>query len=66
MRQTRHPAAVHQGSGQNEMAIGEFDGAAALSGEQGVLLATPIYWMYEMALAALSPARAMADATRLY
>jgi len=48
------------------MAIGEFDGAATLSGEQGVLLATPMYWMYEMALASLSPARAVADATRLY
>jgi poly(3-hydroxybutyrate) depolymerase len=48
------------------MAIGEFDGAVTLSGEQGVLLATPMYWMYEMALASLSPARAMADATRLY
>jgi poly(3-hydroxybutyrate) depolymerase len=48
------------------MAIGEFDGAATLSGESGVLLATPMYWMYEMGLAALSPARAVADATRLY
>ena len=48
------------------MAIGEFDGAARLSGESGVLLATPMYWMYEMGLAALSPARAFADATRLY
>ena len=48
------------------MAIGEFDGAATLSGESGLLLATPMYWMYEMGLAALTPARAVADATRLY
>jgi poly(3-hydroxybutyrate) depolymerase len=66
MAERRHPAALQQGLGQKEMAIGEFDGAATLSGEEGVLLATPMYWMYEMALAALSPARAMADATRLY
>jgi poly(3-hydroxybutyrate) depolymerase len=48
------------------MAIGEFDGAATLSGESGLLLATPMYWLYEMGLAALDPARALADATRLY
>jgi poly(3-hydroxybutyrate) depolymerase len=66
MTEKRHPAAPQQGSGQKEMAIGEFDGAATLSGEQGVLLATPMYWVYEMALASLSPARAIADVTRLY
>jgi poly(3-hydroxybutyrate) depolymerase len=65
MTEKRH-AAVQQGSGQKEMAIGEFDGAARLSGEDGLLLATPMYWMYEMGLAALTPARAVADATRLY
>jgi len=48
------------------MAIGEFDGAARLSGEGGLLLSTPMYWLYEMGHAALSPARAFADATRLY
>ena len=66
MTEKRHPVAVQQGSGQTEMAIGEFDGAATLSGESGLLLATPMYWMYEMGLAALTPARAVADATRLY
>jgi poly(3-hydroxybutyrate) depolymerase len=66
MTEKRHAAAVQQGSGQKEMAIGEFDGAARLSGEGGLLLATPMYWMYEMGLAALTPARAVADATRLY
>ncbi|MGN6573936.1 MAG: polyhydroxyalkanoate depolymerase [Pseudolabrys sp.] len=48
------------------MAIGEFDGAARFSGEGGLLLSTPMYWLYEMGHAALSPARAFADATRLY
>ena len=48
------------------MAIGEFDGAARLSDEGGLLMTTPMYWLYEMGHAALSPARAFADATRLY
>ena len=48
------------------MAIGEFDGAATLPGESGLLLATPMYWLYEMGHAALNPARALADATRLF
>jgi poly(3-hydroxybutyrate) depolymerase len=48
------------------MAIGEFDGAATLPGESGTLLTTPMYWFYEMGHAALAPARAFADATRLY
>ena len=48
------------------MAIGEFGGAAALSGGSGALLSTPMYWFYEMGHAALNPARAFADATRLF
>jgi len=48
------------------MAIGEFDGAATLPGESGTLLATPMYWFYEMGHAALNPSRAFADATRLF
>jgi poly(3-hydroxybutyrate) depolymerase len=48
------------------MPIGEFDGAATLPGDSGVLLSTPLYWMYEMGHAALDPARAFADATRLF
>ena len=48
------------------MAIGEFDGAATLPGESGLLLATPMYWLYELGHAALNPARALADATRLF
>ena len=53
-----------KGWGCNGMAIGEFDGAATLSGENGPLGATPMYWLYEMGHAALNPARAMADATK--
>lgn len=52
--------------GKKPLAIGEFDGAASLEGGEGLLFATPLYWMYEMGHAALNPARALADATRLY
>jgi poly(3-hydroxybutyrate) depolymerase len=45
------------------MAIGEFGGAPAVPA--GVLSSTPLYWLYEMGHAALNPARAAADATRL-
>jgi poly(3-hydroxybutyrate) depolymerase len=45
------------------MAIGEFGGAPAVPG--GLLLSTPLYWLYETSQAALNPARAVADATRL-
>ncbi|MGH6788946.1 MAG: polyhydroxyalkanoate depolymerase [Pseudolabrys sp.] len=48
------------------MAIGEFDGAAKLSGDNGLLLSTPLYWFYELGNAALNPARAFADATKLF
>jgi poly(3-hydroxybutyrate) depolymerase len=48
------------------MAIGEFGGAATLSGESSALSATPMYWFYELGHAALNPARAVADATRLF
>jgi poly(3-hydroxybutyrate) depolymerase len=48
------------------MPIGEFDAAAALPGDTSVLLSSPIYWLYEMGLAALNPSRAVADATRLF
>ena len=48
------------------MAIGEFGGAASLSDGSGALLSTPMYWFYEMGHAALNPARAFADATRLF
>ena len=45
------------------MAIGEFGGAPAVPA--GLLSSTPLYWLYEMGHAALNPARAVADATRL-
>src|SRR5271170_7999157 len=48
------------------MAIGEFGGAPAVPGGNGVLLSAPLYWFYEMNHAALSPSRALADATRLF
>ncbi|MDR3422345.1 MAG: polyhydroxyalkanoate depolymerase [Xanthobacteraceae bacterium] len=48
------------------MAIGEFGGAPAVPGGTGVLATTPVYWLYEMSHAALNPARAWADATRLF
>jgi poly(3-hydroxybutyrate) depolymerase len=49
------------------MAIGEFGGAPAAPDQSGALLtAAPLYWFYEMSHAALNPARAWADATRLF
>ena len=52
------------------MAIGEFGDAPAVPGDSAVapatlLSAAPLYWFYEMSHAALNPARAWADATRL-
>jgi poly(3-hydroxybutyrate) depolymerase len=47
------------------MAIGEFGGAPPTPGD-GILLSTPLYWLYEMSHAALNPSRAWADATRLF
>jgi len=48
------------------MAIGEFGGAPASPSEGGLVLASPMYWLWELSHAALNPARAVADATRLY
>ena len=54
------------------MAIGEFGGAPASIGEFGAApaaggpaLSNGLYWMYEAGHAALQPARALADVTRL-
>jgi poly(3-hydroxybutyrate) depolymerase len=66
MTEKRHSAAVQQGPGTKSMPIGEFDGAATLPGDSAALLSTPMYWLYEMGHAALDPARAMADATKLF
>jgi len=68
MTEKRHPAAAQQsaGPGIKPMPIGEFDGAATLPAGNGLLLSTPMYWLYEMGQAALDPSRAIADATRLF
>ncbi len=47
------------------MAIGEFGGAPATAVDNGILLSTPLYWLFEMGHAALNPVRAWADGTRL-
>lgn len=47
------------------MAIGVFGEAPRLP-EGGPAFSTGLYWLYEMGHAALNPARAMADITRLY
>jgi poly(3-hydroxybutyrate) depolymerase len=47
------------------MPIGEFGRPPALPSETSPALTTPMYWMYEMAYASLSPARAMTDATKM-
>ena len=48
------------------MAIGEFGGAPAATGDNGPMYAAPAYWFYEMSQAALNPSRAFADAVRLF
>lgn len=37
-----------------------------LAGDSSIALSAPMYWMYEMGQAALSPSRAFADAARLF
>lgn len=48
------------------MAIGEFGGVVRQPAVTGTNFSAPLYWMYEMAHAALNPSRAMADASRLF
>ncbi|MFL6799456.1 MAG: polyhydroxyalkanoate depolymerase [Xanthobacteraceae bacterium] len=48
------------------MAIGEFGGAPAVLGVAGPMYAAPAYWLYEMSQSLLNPARAYADAARLF
>src|SRR4051794_18059905 len=48
------------------MAIGVFGGAPAAEAGHGPMYAAPAYWLYEMSQAALNPARAFADAGRLF
>src|SRR6202790_3461098 len=62
----RHNAALQQAGQGSSMAIGEFGGAPAVPGDNGIMLSAPLYWFYEMSHAALNPSRALADATRLF
>src|SRR5690242_11798126 len=57
--------AIEQQAG-GPMAIGEFGGAPASLSGGGLVLSSPMYWLWELSHAALNPARAVADATRLY
>src|ERR1700709_36915 len=51
---------------ETQMPIGEFGGAPVAPVEGGFVLSSPMYWIYEMSNAALNPARALADATKLF
>jgi poly(3-hydroxybutyrate) depolymerase len=68
MTDRRHYAAPQKAVREERepMPIGEFGGAPSLMGEGNLVLSTPMYWFYEMNHAALNPARAFADATRLF
>ncbi len=48
------------------MPIGEFGSAPTLPTQGGPVVSNGMYWLYEMSHAALNPARAFADVTRLY
>jgi poly(3-hydroxybutyrate) depolymerase len=66
MSKKRQYAAVQQGVlGAEHMPIGEFGGAPTPPGGS-FMLSSPMYWFYEVSHAALNPARAYADAARLY
>src|SRR6266480_4167573 len=67
MKKKEQGAALQQkGRGPQHMPIGEFGGAPAPPAQAGPILSAPMYWFYEMGHAALNPARAFADATRLF
>jgi poly(3-hydroxybutyrate) depolymerase len=57
---------MQQNQKAGNMAIGEFGGVPAEVGDTGPMYAAPAYWFYEMIHAGLNPARAFADATRLF
>jgi poly(3-hydroxybutyrate) depolymerase len=66
MTEKRQNAAVQQAlPGAQHMPIGEFGGAPTPPGGS-FMLSSPMYWFYEVSHAALNPARAYADAARLY
>jgi poly(3-hydroxybutyrate) depolymerase len=66
MMKKEQAAALHNGPGGRSMPIGEFGGAAAAASNHGPMYAAPAYWLYELSHAALNPARALADAGRLF
>ena len=66
MTKKRHSAAVQQKNGWDSVGIGVFGGAPSSAAADTPYLTTPIYWFYEMSLAALNPSRAFADMTKLY
>src|SRR5262245_40369321 len=72
MTEKRQDAALQNpGLRAGSMAIGEFGGAPATDAHgpmfgAGPMFAAPAYWLYEMSHAALNPARAVADAGRLF
>src|SRR4029077_16735301 len=67
MTEKRHPAAVQKvGPGPDHMQIGEFGGAAEPAGDCTRFFSAPRYCFYEMGHAALTPARAFADAGRIF
>src|ERR1044072_7205340 len=67
MTKKRQQNAVQKnGPGPDHMPIGEFGGAAALPGDGSPFLSAPMYWLYEMGHAALTPSRAFADAGRIF
>ncbi len=65
MGKRRQSAAVQQGASFPDPAA-ELLGEVAAPPESGVMLATPMYWLYEMNHAALKPSRAWAEAARLF
>src|SRR5688572_23498422 len=66
MSNKRHYAALRRPAQESQhMAIGEFGGTPTLPGD-GFVLSDPMYWLYEMSHSALNPARALADATRIF
>ncbi len=66
MTEKRQSAALQNGLGTGTMAIGEFGGAAAVPTNFGPTYAAPAYWFYELGHASLNPARALADAGKLF
>jgi poly(3-hydroxybutyrate) depolymerase len=65
MGKRRHYAAVQQDTAFPEPEA-EYVGEVGAPLDSGFMLATPMYWLYEMSHAALNPSRALAEAARLF